>query len=106
AALRAGEAERIEGLAAVVRQVGGRAALLSCGPVWTGPYEVPYVAWELGTFLAEIEVDPIPGGVMLSARAAPLPPPPPGFRAVALDGLAARHWELFATCPLRPAGRR
>lgn len=99
AELRADESERVEGLAEAVRRAGGRPALLSCGPVATGPYEVPYVAWELRTSLPDIAVEPSPTGVVLSARAAPLPPPP-AFRAIALDGLAARHWELFTTCPL------
>ena len=109
--LRAGEAagqirsnsaqdESPHTLTAAVRQAGGAAALRGCGTPATGPYEVPLVAWVLGTSLPDVHHDVAVPGAVLRSRSEPYgrPAAPPSFRPVPLDGEAARDWAILVNC--------
>ncbi|HEY4278710.1 MAG TPA: hypothetical protein VGM91_10840 [Conexibacter sp.] len=84
-------------------KVGGK-KLAQCGPVTTGTYQVPMVAWYLGLHTLQVGLDIQPRGVIVASRstgAAPLAPEapyPPGYEKL----VAQRSTTLFSTCP--PSG--
>jgi hypothetical protein len=106
---RAGEEARVNAdLDAAVERVGGRARVLRCGTPYTGPYEVPAVAWHLSLHTAQVGLEPRPPGVVFRKRAAlsrfGLPRRGDGFRrAVRVGGV-----DVLAACragrPLRVRG--
>lgn len=51
-------ADRDAGLAAVVKQFGGAAAVLGCGHPYTVWFDVPALAWDLGVEAGTVEDSP------------------------------------------------
>lgn len=91
-----GSAQRTaEALRAVVSAAGGRQVLNDCGPVTTGPYEVPLVAWTLHRHLSSVSYGRATTGTVVVVGSDP----------VQQDGLVARGsvertpWTLRSTCP-------
>jgi hypothetical protein len=62
------EADFYDTLPAAIDKAGGRAAVKRCGKVYTGPYQVPAVAWHLETHGGEIGIDAKPPGIVIAAR--------------------------------------
>ena len=92
-------------LPSAVRAAGGAESLRSCGRAFTGPYQVPAVAWHLDVHLSDVGLRPRPPGAVFRARAtrraAVEPPSLPermGFRVVARVGV----WEVAKACGASP----
>jgi hypothetical protein len=107
-------------LTAVVSRSGGARALLSCGTVMTESYQVPMVAWALGTPVSQVhappgDTDEPPGriarppwpGVIFQARAhadSQLEPTPGQIMAWEHDGARytrlahVRTYTVLSTC--------
>ena len=62
------EAHFYDTLPDVIERAGGRAAVKRCGHVFTGPYQVPSVAWHLQTHTGRIGIDAEPPGIVIAAR--------------------------------------
>lgn len=84
-----------------IAQAGGARRLAACGPIATGKFQVPMVAWHFGVHTLAVGLVPAPHGTIVRSRStgrAPLAPPapyPPGYRALA----KARTTTLLSTCP-------
>lgn len=85
--------------------VGGAKSFGSCGPVATGKFQVPMVAWYLGKHTMEVGMEPQPGGAVVSSRstgAAPWAPRadefPYGYRLLIMEGTT----HLHSSCPPAP----
>ena len=61
------EADYYDTLPDAIAKAGGRGALTRCR-VFTGPYQVPSVAWHLGLHTGEVGIDPRPPGVLIAPR--------------------------------------
>jgi hypothetical protein len=101
------EARLYAQLDAAVGLAGGRQAVLRCGRAYTGPFQVPTIAWRLGLHTHLVDFAPAPPGVVFRARpergtrtAPTIPPPGPPFRFAG----AAGSWEVFLACPARVEG--
>ena len=98
------EARLYSQLDAAVALAGGREAVLRCGPAYTGPFQVPTIAWRLGLHTNLVQFAPRPPGVVFRARpergtrtAPTIAPPGPPFRPAG----AAGPWDVFVACPER-----
>jgi hypothetical protein len=103
------EASLYRELDAAVAVAGGRAAILRCGRPYTGPFQVPWLAWRLGLHTGGVGYEPRPPGVVFRARPVPgtrtaptIPPPAPPFL---LTG-AAGPWDVYVACPVGGTGVR
>ena len=56
------EADLDTDLASAVARAGGERALARCGPVFTGRFQVPIVAWTLHLRLRDVDIFPLPPG--------------------------------------------
>jgi hypothetical protein len=50
-----------DGLVAAIDQAGGKDRILSCGKVYTGAFQVPVIAWQLGQHMTDIHSASAPG---------------------------------------------
>ena len=87
------------GLSAAVAAAGGADVLRACGDLAAGRYRFPLAAWQLGTPIAALGLDPAPRGVVLRSRwrdGDPLEPAavPPGYALSARTG----GWEVWTRC--------
>ena len=93
------EARRNANVDNAVRLAGGRDRVLGCGDVFTGPYQVPVVAWALRIHFSEVDYEPVPPGTIFRARprrgGRPAPEEVPPFALVG----GTREWVVFAACP-------
>lgn len=92
-------------LPGAIAAAGGRTRVLGCGPIGTGRYQVPMVAWTLGTHIRRVGLAAAPTGTVLQARASrrsALDPPPPLPRSLREVGRSG-PWIALQTCPA-PAG--
>ena len=79
----------------LVTAAGGRDAVNACGPVATGPYQVPLVAWTLHRHLPTVGyVSPRTGTVVFVGS-----DPVGDDRLVAKRSLVRGPWTLRSTCP-------
>jgi hypothetical protein len=80
-------------LKAVIAKAGGEAKIKSCGTVFSGPFQVPSVAWRLHLHLNEVVIFPFGPGTALSMGATHLSVDPryPEFTKT-------RHWIVGSTC--------
>jgi hypothetical protein len=62
------EAELYDDLANAIDGAGGEAAIRRCGSVYTGPFDVLNVAWELGLHADEVQISPFGPGTILAGR--------------------------------------
>jgi hypothetical protein len=61
------QARLTDGLGDAVRRAGGAERLLACGQPFTGPFQVPAVAWRLGVHTTRVGLRPRVPGVALRA---------------------------------------
>src|SRR4029453_11304059 len=86
-----------------VTQAGGSHALLACGGPYTGPFQVPLLAWHLGVHTSRVRPDPRGPALIGPPRH---PPPRPAAPTLAHVGDAAtlrtlaagRHWRVVVRC--------
>ena len=92
------EARVNHNIAAAVDRAGGPARVRACRGVYTGPFEVPIVAWQLHRHFSGVGLEPRTPGMIFQAPVSPnaerVPVPPGGFLQVA----AAGPWRVFASC--------
>ena len=91
-------------LAGLVARAGGAARLRACGDVYTGPFQVPIVAWHLRLHTTLVEsTPPIRPAVVFRAKSTPPERPRPSLRPLGdpsdLRTLAtAPGWRIVAVC--------
>jgi hypothetical protein len=62
------EADFYATLPAAIEKAGGRERIKRCGQVFTGPFQVQAVAWELKLHGGQVEIEADPPGIVLAAR--------------------------------------
>jgi hypothetical protein len=81
-----------------VARAGGADKVRRCGGVYTGPFEVPTVAYELHLHFSGVALDPHAPGTLFQTRVTPAsplgPPAPKDFRYVGSAG----PWRVYTTC--------
>ncbi len=96
-------ATAIDHLPGVIVAAGGAKALLDCGRVYTGPDEVPLVAWVLGVPSRRVSMGPGKAltGTVVSLTLAPAPiAPPDHFTPVPTEPKTTTEWQVASTCAL------
>ncbi|MFL5925468.1 MAG: hypothetical protein ACJ77E_00840 [Gaiellaceae bacterium] len=78
-------------LGRAVSRAGGRARVIACGHVSTGPFEVPMVAWTLGVHIGDVGITP--PSIIFRARQDAPPPADAGRRR-----FETARWEVYAAC--------
>lgn len=103
------EAQLYEDIPRAVARAGGRSRLLDCGQPFTGPYQVPSIAWYMHVHTGTVTHVPRGRGVAFRPRPGsgedPRFPPPatPPFERVATSS----KWDVLAACdPDWPRERR
>jgi hypothetical protein len=76
-----------------IAAAGGAAAILRCGPVFTGPFHTPAVAWQLGLHLDELQIFAFPPGTVIAGRRSWLAHDP-RFHPVA----GSAQWRVLRRC--------
>jgi hypothetical protein len=66
------EANGIDELPNLIALAGGRDAINRCGPIYSGRFEVPAVAWQLHRHLEDVDIFPLTPGVALAMRGSAL----------------------------------
>jgi hypothetical protein len=80
-------------LPAAIAAAGGAAAIRRCGPVYTGPFHTPAVAWALHLHLDEVGIFAIPPGTLIAGRRSWLAHDP-RFHPVARTA----QWRVLRRC--------
>jgi hypothetical protein len=62
------EADFYAALPVVIAKAGGRDQVKRCGPVFTGPFQVQAVAWQLKLHGHEVGIEAKPPGIVVAAR--------------------------------------
>ena len=92
------EAELHHDLDDAIRIAGGRDRVVACGRVYTGPYQVPVVAWHLHVHFSGVSnlaaAEPTPPATVFRARSGRSPY---AERRVERAGVTA-EWEVLAAC--------
>src|SRR4051812_31789753 len=89
---------------ALVARAGGADRLRACGEIYTGPVQVPLVAWNLHMHTTLVHsTPPIRPAVVFRAKSTPPERPGPSLRSLGdpsdLRTLAtAPHWRIVAAC--------
>jgi len=89
---------------ALVARAGGAARLRACGDVYTGPFQVPVVAWNLRLHTTQVQsTPPVRPAVVFRAKSTPAERPRPSLRPLGdpsvLRTLAiGPHWRIVAAC--------
>jgi hypothetical protein len=80
-------------LKAAIAKGGGEEGIKSCGQVFTGPFQVPSVAWRLHSHLDEVEIFPFGRGTALAMGSTPLSVDPryPEYTKTV-------HWIVGSSC--------
>jgi hypothetical protein len=93
-----------DSLAGVVERAGGPARLRACGDVYTGPFQVPVVAWHMRVHTIQVSsLVPHRPAVLFRVRSTPTSKPGPSVRPLGdprdLRTLSAGGgWRLVAVC--------
>jgi hypothetical protein len=66
------EADFYAALPAVIEKAGGRERIKRCGQVFTGPFQVQAVAWELELHGGDVHIVEDPPGIVVAARFSPM----------------------------------
>jgi hypothetical protein len=91
-------------VAGLVARAGGASRLRTCGDVYTGPFQVPVVAWTLGAHMTLVQsTPPRRPAVVFRAKSVPTEQPGPSTRSLGdpsdLRTLAtAPGWRILAVC--------
>jgi hypothetical protein len=89
---------------ALVARAGGAARLRACGDIYTGPFQVPLVAWNLGMHTTLVQsTTPIRPAVVFRAKSTPPERPGPSLRSLGDPSdfrtlATAPHWRIVAVC--------
>jgi len=84
-----------------IERAGGRARVLACGQPFTGPYQVPVLAWQLGLHGRQVGFQPRAPAIVFSARPTRTQRPAP---ALPRDGRGlervakTERWRVLAAC--------
>jgi hypothetical protein len=98
------QAELTDQLPGLVARAGGAARLRACGDVYTGPFQVPLVSWNLHLHMTQVSSDPATRpAVVFRALSIPRARPTPTLRGLGdptdLRTLAvAEKWRVVAVC--------
>jgi hypothetical protein len=76
------QAVRSQALSGTVARAGGAQRLLACGDPYTGPFQVPLVAWHLGVHASQVTLEPRRPAVVFRTQSNPGVPPGPGLEGV------------------------
>jgi hypothetical protein len=76
------QAQLNDNLGLVVARAGGAARLRECGHAYTGPFQVPVVAWNLRVHTTRVGLEPRRPGVVFRVRSSGAPPPGPSIRGL------------------------
>jgi hypothetical protein len=96
------EARLMDDLDAAVSVAGGPGAVRGCGGAFTGPFQVPALAWRLDTHLEYVQLEPVAPGTVF--RSAPMPRGIPGAPRVEVTDPAFRpvgrtsSWQVLSSC--------
>jgi hypothetical protein len=66
----------------LVERAGGRERLLACGDPYTGPFQVPIVAWTLRAHISQVTLEPERPAVVFRAKSNPGARPGPSLAGV------------------------
>jgi hypothetical protein len=77
----------------VIAAAGGAAAIKRCGPVYTGPFHTPAVAWYLDMHIADVQIFAAPPGTLVAGRRSWLAHDP-RFNPVARSA----QWRILRRC--------
>jgi hypothetical protein len=92
------EAHITSGLHKAIARAGGAAHLRACGTPYTGPFQVPRVAWELDLHITQIGLLPAPPGAVFQAPLVPGSPPVPMRTQLFRFTAAAGPWRIYESC--------
>ena len=96
------QARVVDDLATAVHRAGGRERLLACGDPYTGPFEVPIVAWQLHTHTSRVSLTPRTPAVLFRTPTDPVKGVPGKHARI----LAATHyWRIRGVCRAGPGAR-
>jgi hypothetical protein len=62
------EGQLYETLPDALALAGGRGRVMSCGPIYTGMFEVPPLVWRLRNRLEQVTIFPRPPGIVIASR--------------------------------------
>jgi hypothetical protein len=94
-------ADQVPGL---VARGGGAERLKACGDVYTGPFQVPLVAWNLHTHTSAVSsLTAVRPAVLFRARSVPQERPGPSVRSLGDPGdqrtlATTRNWRIVSVC--------
>ena len=93
------EAELYDDIPVAVARAGGAERLLDCGRPFTGPYQVPSIAWHLHVHTSTVTHIPQPRGVAFRPRPGSGENPRFGVPKAPFRRLASStKWDVFAAC--------
>jgi hypothetical protein len=97
------QARLVDAVGPLVARAGGPERLLACGEPYTGPFQVPVVAWHLRVHTGRVTMEPRRPAVVFRARSNPSARPGPGLDAIggasAVTTLAtAPNWQVVGAC--------
>ena len=97
------QADLNDSLPSAVARAGGRERLLACGRPYTGPFQVPIVAWHLGVHAKRVRLEPRRPAVVFRARSNPgatVTPDlaPLGGEAAVRTLVATPDWRIVGAC--------
>jgi hypothetical protein len=98
---QAGLNDRVTGL---VARAGGPERLKACGDIYTGPFQVPVVAWALDMHTSLVSsLVPVRPAVLFRVRSIPTDRPSPSLRSLGDPTdqrtlAVARDWRIVAVC--------
>jgi hypothetical protein len=93
-----------DSLAGVVARAGGPGRLRACGQIFTGPFQVPVVAWNMRMHTAQVSsLTPSRPGVLFRVRSRPAGPAGPSQRPLGDPAdvrtlSAGGGWRVVAVC--------
>ena len=97
------QARLMDGLGKAVHRAGGAKRLLACGDPYSGPFQVPAVAWRLRVHTSRVHLNPIRPAVVFRTRTTTRSVPGPPVDAIggepALTTFAiASGWRIVGVC--------
>jgi hypothetical protein len=87
----------------IVARAGGAERLLACGDQYTGPFQVPVVAWNLGVHTSQVTLEPKRPAVVFRVQSNPAVRPGPSIASLGGEAgvrtlATARGWRIVGSC--------
>ncbi|MEA2284964.1 MAG: hypothetical protein QOJ21_1007 [Solirubrobacteraceae bacterium] len=87
----------------VVARAGGAKRLLACGDPYTGPFQVPVVAWNLGIHTSQVTLEPARPAVVFRVQSNPGVRPGPSIERLGGESgvrtfATAQGWRIVGAC--------